>query len=395
MFRGIDDAQDASANPTAKRSSVQQTTITKKRVMSANDLLSAASAKQIKKPAAAKSITNRIRTPNKSKSVVDATVAVSPWGLPKDAKVDPTLALSPPIKKIESSLKSAKNRAATPSKSQVHFTSDTVFVEATALRKNVTRKQTTPKKCTPRIDAPFSFAKQSNSSMTFPLEAPTVSFPTTNEQTKDAYGAFDPDERCFEEKRLEHYLSNVEKKKAIKPVFNIGARTGYEKENKIAARAEVKSIATDELHVKPAASSRLRTAMGSAINRSPIKSSKSTIVTTKTENKERKQSSTGRVQFASSVVFTTRAAASESRKNTPYKANHTVAKVTRVTAMSPARARKTSSLLQTGAVRLNVVYHTNPRKRTHGTRLIDSGAVRRVVNRHTTPRKLIANRNMW
>ncbi|KAL7503266.1 hypothetical protein ACHAXN_001092 [Cyclotella atomus] len=410
VFRGIDDAQDVSTKPAVKQSPVKQTNTTKKRVMSASDLLATASAKRSKKPAASK-ITNSICTPNKS--IVNPTVAVSPWGLPKDAKVDPKLALSPPLNKTESIMKSAKNRKATPykpsakAKAQVQFTSDTVFIEALALRKNVPRKQKTSMKCTSRVGTPLSFGSQPKAAT---VEASAFSFPSPTEQSNASsgnsvftFGAVtmksltDIDEKCFEEKRLEHYFARIKKQEATKPAFDVVANAEKnDKENDIEVQTDAKPAAAVGSYAKSPAASGLRTAMGSTINWSPIKSSKSTVIKMSSGGNERKQSGTTRVQFASDVVFTTRAPALKARNSTPHKAKSTLSKVSRVTAMSPAQARTTSSLLQTGAVRLNVVYHTNPRKRSnHGTRLIDSGAVRRVVTRHTTPRKLIGNRNMW
>eukprot|EP00804_Cyclotella_cryptica_P009987 CCRYP_015411-RB/>CCRYP_015411-RB protein AED:0.06 eAED:0.06 QI:33/1/1/1/0.28/0.25/8/2919/315 len=103
------------------------------------------------------------------------------------------------------------------------------------------------------------------------------------------------------------------------------------------------------------------------------------------------------VTFSSDVNFTSSLYPTKTRRCTPHKPINTGG---RVVAMSPARTlstRKTSSLLQTGAVRVNVAYYTNPRRKINprSTRLIESGAVRKVVSRHTTPRKLIGNRNMW
>eukprot|EP00804_Cyclotella_cryptica_P012877 CCRYP_002242-RA/>CCRYP_002242-RA protein AED:0.07 eAED:0.07 QI:0/0.8/0.66/1/0.4/0.33/6/2925/310 len=103
------------------------------------------------------------------------------------------------------------------------------------------------------------------------------------------------------------------------------------------------------------------------------------------------------VTFSSDVNFTSSRYPTKTRRCTPHKPINTGG---RVVAMSPARTlstRKTSSLLQTGAVRVNVAYYTNPRRKINpgSTRLIESGAVRKVVSRHTTPRKLIGNRHMW
>lgn len=145
------------------------------------------------------------------------------------------------------------------------------------------------------------------------------------------------------------------------------------------------------------------------------------------------------VTFSAEVVFAAKRSSSiVMRKNTPHKRNNKISTTVRSTTinrtrvMTPARTfaatpgtilsgRKTSKLLQTGAVRMNVAYYTNPKRKVgcvaivprlnllfvvyhyshvyiwkrRGTRLLDSGAVRKVVSRYTTPRKLVGNRDMW
>ena len=355
-------------------------------------------------------------TPKRSK--VDPEVAVSPWGLPNDCKakaesanatasVDPKLALSPPT--TATVLKSTKNRKATPHKSKassnnkarVQFTSDTVYIQTKSLRKNVPRIRRTPThnmatrkrpsfpvETTKNEETAFSF-RSDNIAHSSHKEAPATpnvfSFGTTNNSTlapSFSFAAFqkvEEEEKCFEELRLEHYLKMKEDM----------CRNKEEEKTKNIENALQLKLA-NPIKWSPIRSSRhLKT---KSIDYG-VDSDKENITNTKVDKESVDLKYETRVKFASDVMFNARKGTPmKGRKNTPHKRDSMLIKNS---SLSPVRAGKIS-YLQTGAVRVNVLYHTNPRKRSNGGKgLIHSGAVRKTVTRHTTPRKLHGRRNMW
>ena len=400
--------------------------LAKKRAMSWRQLEATmgASAKQstVNRSAFTKSSGETKRTPRK-RALVDPKVAMSPWGLPKsttsEAKDEPSL-------KSESTPQKA-------SSSRVKFTSDTVIVEAKSLRKNVKRLTPQQKKrstnlcdygalsntSTPTARAatpfsfgspsppprgtPFSFVKTDDEKSPSAFDAfPMTSAPAINgiDEPSDSVGETSScdleEEKCFEEMRLEHYFANENKKKndAQPTASTIPSQT-----SSVLGFTDTNGEDKEQAAPISFAGFGLETKSTTPIKWSPIKPSKPLTLRYNNEHNMEEQdpaaaTATSRVKFASNVVFNT--SSNNVRKNTPHKRNSTMRKYSRVTTMSsPAHAKKTS-LLQTGAVRMTVVYYTNPRKPAKtGTRIIDSGAVRKVVTRHTTPRKLIGNRNMW
>ena len=414
--------------------------LAKKRAMSWRQLEATMgeSAKQstLKRSSSAKSSSETKCTPRK-RAVVDPKVAISPWGLPKSTTsnskdehsrklVDPKLDLSPLCKKLAT-------KQATPlkaSSSRVKFTSDTVIVEAKSLRKNVRRLTPHQKKRsesrgdygelsntrTPTAGAatPISFGLPSPRGTPFSsLKAddeksphafddgapafPMISSPAIKSINEPSFSIGETpscnmeEEKCFEEMRLEHHFAKHEAQPTGSTIpSQTSSSLDFADTNEEGKEQDVPIFL---------AGFGLETQSTTPIKWSPIRSSKPLALKFNNEQNEEKQVPAAapvasRVKFASDVVFNT--SSNRVRKNTPHKRNSTMTKFSRVTTMSsPARAKKTS-LLQTGAVRMTVVYHTNPRKLAKGgTRIVDSGAIRKVVTRHTTPRKLIGNRNMW
>jgi hypothetical protein len=314
------------------------------------------------------------------KSIVDPTEAVSPWGLPSndggDGKVDPRLALSPHMNTDKTTCSSANTK-------RVQFTSDTNYIPATSLRKKVTRRMIAVK------SAPFQSDATRCSFQSPARKAVSTQFASGTTRNASSSAVKTAGSTPFAFGTMENASSRVFGAVPATPKCSTFSCDATNSANEPMGLEIDSANKENEDEKPPNVNAGLTLTMGTPIQWSPIKSSKP-FTSAGLKSKSKAEEPAGKaVKFSSDVVFKTRTVPTQNRKATPHKRQKIQAN-----AISSARAGR--SLLQTGAVRMEVSYHINPRRKTgDSTRLIDSGAVRMVVKNHTNPRMLVGNRRMW